>query len=57
MEDRKTILLKACMELLKRQDESGCLLNLIDEEVFYDNANCDGACLLEDIKLELGIED
>lgn len=55
MEDRKTILLKACMELLEKQENSDCVLDLLSEEVFYDGTDCDGTCLLEDIKSELGI--
>jgi hypothetical protein len=57
MEDRKTTLLKACRELLKRQDNSHHVLNLLSETVFYDEADCDGYCLLEDIEIELGIND
>lgn len=52
MEDRKKVLLKACLELLQRQEDDECVLNLLEESVFYDNTNCDGACLLEDIKIE-----
>lgn len=54
MEDRKDILLKACYELLKKQDDSSFVLNLLSETVYYDEANCDGYCLMEDIQTELG---
>lgn len=57
MEDRKVTLLKACMELLQKQNDSYYVLNLLEETVFYDEANCDGYCLLDDIKTELGLED
>lgn len=57
MEDRKVTLLKACMELLERQERSGNLLDLLSETVYYDEAECDGYCLLEDIKIELGLEE
>lgn len=57
MEDRKIILLRACMELLQKQEESPYVLYLLGETVHYDDADCDGSCLLEDIKIELGIED
>lgn len=57
MEDRKVTLLKACRELLKKQENSGYVLDLLSETVFYDEAECDGNCLLEDIEIELGIED
>lgn len=33
------------------------VLYLLSETVHYDEADCDGYCLLEDIKIELGIED
>ena len=57
MEDRKIILLRACMELLQKQKESPYVLYLLGETVHYDDADCDGNCLLKDIKIELGIED
>lgn len=55
-EDRAKILLKAAHALLKKQDESGYVLNLLSETVFYDEADCDGHCLMEDIEnfLDLG---
>lgn len=55
MENRKITLLKACMELLKKQEESTCVLNLLEETVFYDEVDCDGGCLLSDIEAELEI--
>ena len=54
MEDRKVTLLKACMELLRKQKHSSYVLDLLTETVFYDEANCDGNCLLDDIEIELG---
>lgn len=57
MEDRKTILLRACMELLQKQEKSCHVLDLLTETVYYDEAKCDGYCLLKEIKTELGIED
>lgn len=53
MEDRKITLLKACVALLEKQDNSPYVLNLLEETVFYDDVDCDGYCLLEDIKIEL----
>ena len=53
MEDRKTILLKVCQSLLEKQNRSSYVLDLLSETVFYDDADCDGNCLLEDIKNEL----
>lgn len=51
--DRKVVLLQACLELLRKQNDSGHVLNLLSETVFYDDAECDGYCLMEDIALEL----
>jgi hypothetical protein len=57
MEDRKITLLKACRDLLEKQENSIYVLDLLSESVFYDETDCDGNCLLEDIKIELeGIE-
>jgi len=53
MEDRKITLLKACRDLLRKQNDSSYVLNLLSETVFYDNVDCDGYCLLEDIEIEL----
>ena len=53
MEDRKVTLLKACRDLLKKQEETGYIIDLLSEIVFYDDAECDGTCLLEDIEAEL----
>lgn len=51
--DRKEVLLRAAYDLLKKQDNSSYVLNLLEETVFYDDAECDGHCLMDDIKLEL----
>lgn len=48
--DRKTTLLNACFALLQKQNDSPYVLNLLCETVFYDEADCDGYCLMEDIK-------
>jgi len=55
MEDRKITLLKACMELLRKQKHSSYVLDLLSETIFYDEADCDGYCLLDDIEIELGM--
>ena len=47
--DRARILLKATYELLNKQVESYYVLNILEETVFYDNVECDGGCLMEDI--------
>jgi len=56
MENRKVVLLKACRDLLKKQKDADYVLDLLSETVFYDDADCDGNCLLEDIELELSGE-
>lgn len=53
MEDRKITLIKACRDLLRKQKHSASVLDLLTETVFYDEANCDGYCLLDDIEIEL----
>lgn len=55
-EDRGETLLRACLDLLKKQEESAVILNLLETIVFYDEAECDGRCLMEDIEnyLEVG---
>ena len=46
---RAKTLLKATKELLEKQDNSSYVLNLLEETVFYDEAECDGCCLKDDI--------
>jgi hypothetical protein len=52
-EDRKVTLLRAARNLLKKQQDTPYILNLLDETVFYDDTYCDGMCLLCDINIEL----
>jgi len=49
--DRARTLLKATYELLNKQVESYYVLNILSETIFYDNAECDGSCLMEDIDM------
>ena len=53
MEDRAITLLKACRDLLNKQNETSYVLNLLETTVYYDEADCDGGCLLEDIEAYL----
>lgn len=46
-------LLEATIKLLNKQNESPYVLNLLDELVYYDECECDGNCLLEDIEILL----
>lgn len=58
-ESREVTLLKAVWQLLDKQKNSPCVLNLLTETVFYNEAECDGYCLSDDILdclLEKGID-
>lgn len=46
-------LLEATIKLLNKQNESPYVLNILDELVYYDDCECDGNCLLEDIEILL----
>lgn len=56
-EQRMKVLLRAAYELLKKQDDACFVLNLLEETVYYDDAECDGSCLMEDIAAELGLDE
>lgn len=53
--DRKEILLRAAYDLLKRSTEGSYVEEATSILVRYDDANCDGYCLMEDIADELDI--
>ena len=53
--DRKTILLKACYDMLQKCDQSQYVISPMETTVFYDDADCDGHCLMDDIAIELEI--
>jgi hypothetical protein len=53
MRDRKIVLLKACYDMLKQIDDAGYVISPFETTVHYDEADCDGYCLMEDIELEL----
>lgn len=46
---RHITLLKAARDLLKKADDGMFVVDVMSETVFYDDAECDGSCLLEDI--------
>ena len=52
-ECRKVTLLRACRDILKKCDDSHFVVSPMEVTVFYDGADCDGYCLLEDIETEL----
>lgn len=43
-------LLKAAQDLLSKQKDSGYVLNILETTVHYDDCDCDGYCLLDDIE-------
>ena len=50
MLDRAKVLLKATYELLEKQENSPYVLNLLEQTIHYDDADCDGNCLKDDIE-------
>jgi hypothetical protein len=56
-ETRARELLKATLDLLKKCDEGPYVKNALSETVIYDEAECDGACLANDIADLLGVEE
>jgi hypothetical protein len=56
MTNRKDILLRAAYDLLKRNSSRLFVKEACHEQVYYDDANCDGYCLMEDIMHELDLE-
>ena len=55
-EDRKTVLLKAAYDILKKCDEGPYVVDALGVTAVWDGADCDGYCLMEDIKNELGLD-
>ena len=55
--DRKEVLLRAAYDLLKRSDAPGYVQETLGILTRYDDANCDGYCLMNDIAIELDIDD
>jgi hypothetical protein len=55
--DRKTILLQAARDMLKKCIESPFVISPEETSVRYDDADCGGYCLLEDIENELESEE
>lgn len=51
VEPREITLLRACYQLLCKHEDSHYVHNLLEQAVFYDNADCDGSCLKEDIEI------
>lgn len=56
---REQELLVIAWKLLNKQNKSSYVLNMLEQTVFYDNSECDGSCLMDDIEdilLENGID-
>jgi len=53
MRDRKDVLLRACHAMLKKCRDAGYVISPMETTVFYDGAECDGYCLMDDIENEL----
>jgi len=47
---RAQVLLKAAFDILKKCDDSPYVENVMAVTAFWDGAECDGSCLMEDIK-------
>lgn len=56
MEDRKNILLRAAYDLLKSSTQDHFVREATSILVHYDDANCDGYCLMDDIAYELDFD-
>jgi hypothetical protein len=54
---RKDILLRAAYDLIKRSTQNRFVEEAAATMVQYDGANCDGSCLMDDIKIELDLPD
>ena len=55
-EDRAITLLRATLELLRKCDKSSYVLDVLGETAYYDDADCDGYCLMDDISNYLDYE-
>lgn len=56
-EDRKDILLRAAYDILKRCDDGPYVEDALSTCARWDDANCDGMCLMEEIADLLGLDE
>lgn len=49
---RMILLLEKCLELF-RKEECPYLINILAETIFYDDVECDGYCLMEEMAMLL----
>lgn len=54
---RYSILLRAAYDLLKKCEQSSYVLDALETTIVYDEAECDGYCLMNEIKDLLEIEE
>ena len=47
---RAKTLLRATFELLKAQEDSTYVLNILEQTAIWDEAECDGSSLMDDIR-------
>ena len=57
MTKRKEVLLRAAYDLLRKASEMHYVQEATHITVFYDDTDCDGYCLMEDIATELDLDD
>ena len=55
-ERRMKELLQAAYDIIGKQEKSHYVLNVLEQTTRYDDADCDGSCLLDDIADVLGID-
>jgi uncharacterized membrane protein (DUF485 family) len=51
------VLLRAVLEIMTKAKESPYIEDVLSLTAFYDGVECDGGCLMQDIKDYLGVED
>ena len=57
VKDRKEILLRAAYDLLKRSTQDFYVSEATGISTRYDESDCDGYCLMDDIAAELGLDE
>lgn len=56
-ESRERVLLKAAYDILKQCDESPYVLDVLGVAAIWDDAECDGYCLMSEIEDLLDIKE
>ena len=55
--ERAKVLLKAAYDILCKCNDGPYVKNALSETAFYDDTDCDGYCLANDIAYALGLEE